>query len=132
MHTQNGTTFRNIVNQKLWLIDCIGLGADSGKKSVIKLFISISDNLSEPRSDARVGRKERKNIGKSKLNQPHGSNFFQIFRQNFDLGTYKLEITWKLCKYNFNSMVISCSTCQKEEQECIWGKYAINLSLAAI
>ena len=28
----------------------------------------------------------------------------------------------KMCKYYLNSMVISCSTGQKEEKECIWVK----------
>ena len=28
-------------------------------------------------------------------------------------------------KYYVNGMVISCSTCQKEEKECIWVKYLI-------
>ena len=31
----------------------------------------------------------------------------------------------KICKYYVNSMVISCSTCQKEEKECTWVKYLI-------
>ena len=31
----------------------------------------------------------------------------------------------KICKYYVNSMVIPCSTCQKEEKECMWVKYLI-------
>ena len=31
----------------------------------------------------------------------------------------------KKCKYYVNSIVISCSTCQKEEKECTWFKYLI-------
>ena len=31
----------------------------------------------------------------------------------------------KICQYYVNSMVISYSTCQKEEKECTWVKYLI-------
>ena len=31
----------------------------------------------------------------------------------------------KVCKYYVNSMVSSCSACQKEEIECMWVKYLI-------
>ena len=31
----------------------------------------------------------------------------------------------KICKYDVNSMVIICSTCQMEEKECTWVKYLI-------
>ena len=32
-------------------------------------------------------------------------------------------------KYYVNSMVISCTTCQKEEKECIWVKYVVDAVL---
>ena len=31
----------------------------------------------------------------------------------------------KVCQYYVNSMLISCSTCQKEEKKCTWVKYLI-------
>ena len=33
---------------------------------------------------------------------------------------YIIFIACNICKYYVNSLVISCSTCQKEEKECIW------------
>ena len=31
----------------------------------------------------------------------------------------------KICKYYVDSMLMSCSACQKEEKECTWVKYLI-------
>ena len=55
-----------------------------------------------------------------------------IIPPNLDSWTCKLEITSKMSSFQpvndakyVNSMVISCSTCEKEEKECIWVKYLI-------
>ena len=54
------------------------------------------------------------------------------FRQNLELrirNNFKnvifIPCKWgkKICKFYLNSSVISCSTCQKEEKECLWVKY---------
>ena len=45
---------------------------------------------------------------------------------NIFKNTIFTDCKWcKICKYYVNSMVISCSTCKKEEQECTWVKYVI-------
>ena len=36
----------------------------------------------------------------------------------------------KICKYYVSSMVISCSTCEKDEKECMWVKYLIYVVLS--
>ena len=41
-------------------------------------------------------------------------------RTNFQNVIFKTCKGCKIYKYFVNSIVISCSTCQKEEKECIW------------
>ena len=70
-------------------------------------------------------------LGTKELHEHHGVKLF--FRFSAKFGSLNMHIRnnfkniifiackWcKICKYYVNSMVISCSTCQKEEKECIW------------
>ena len=82
-------------------------------------------------------------VGKSKPHEPHVVTFFFRFLAKFVKFSSKfwslnvqirnnlenvifISCKWyKLCKYYVNSIVISCRTFQKEEEECIWVKYLI-------
>ena len=53
------------------------------------------------------------------LNMQIRNNFKNII---FDFIACKLS---RICDYYVNSMVVSCSTCKKEEKECMWVKHLI-------
>ena len=83
--------------------------------------------------------------GKNKLHELRWVQLFSAKFVNFSakFGSLNMQIRnnfknvifiackWrKICKYYVNSIGISCSTCQKEEKECISIKYLIHTVLS--
>ena len=83
-------------------------------------------------SGTRLGKTNTMNSAKlNKKNKKNRRNLSN-FPLNLDPWTSKLDIVckWnKMCKYHVNSMVISCSTYQKEGKECTWVRYLIDAVL---
>ena len=86
---------------------------------------------------------KRLSLRLGKLHKLRGVQLFERFSSKFVIfsakfGSLNLQIRnnfkniifiackWsKICNYSVNSMVILCSTCGKEEKECMWVKYLI-------
>ena len=103
-------------------------------------FTSVDELFFTLNSIAIIAGHKRGRLGKNKLHELRGVQFkkkifhqiCQIFRiflslnvqisNNFKNIFFIAIKLFKIFKYYENSMVLSCSTCQKEEKKCMWVK----------